>query len=89
MPLLPSHQMAVWGLWCKDVDVMSASFRTDLNKVDGNVSIQHYLRNIIYPIIIPLHKQQRPEFILVDDNAPARWALVIIVLHCSQKVKDI
>ena len=62
------------------MDSKLASFRTDLNKVDGNVTIQYYLSNIIYPIIIPLHKQHRPEFILVDDNAPACRALVIIVL---------
>ena len=59
---------------------MSASFRTDLHTVNGAVTNQYYLSNIINPIVISLHKQHRPYFILADDNAPGHRARVIILL---------
>lgn len=34
---------------------------------------KHYLNNII----VPLHEQQRPNFILIDDNAPAHGGPII------------
>ena len=47
-------------------------------KVDGIVTIQYKLSNIINPIIISLHKLHWPEFILIDDKAAAHHVRVNI-----------
>ena len=78
IPLSLSHQMVIRGCWCYGVEVTSARFRTYLHKVDITVTIQYYLSNIFNPIIIPMHKQHRPEFLLMDDKAAAHHVRIII-----------
>ncbi len=46
-------------------------YRTGLHLVNGSVTSQYYLNNIINPVIVPLHEQHRPDFIFMDDNVPA------------------
>ena len=86
LALVPSkvdnNDTCVWpfgGCWCYGVEVTSACFRTDLHKVDGIVTIQYNVSNIINPIFIPLHKQHRPEFILMDGKAAPHHVRIIIV----------
>ncbi len=48
-----------------------SQYRSGLHLVNGIVTSQYYLNNIINPVIVPLHEQHRPDFIFMDDNAPA------------------
>jgi len=50
---------------------VSSQYRTSLHFVNGTVTSPYYLNNIIYPVIVPLHEQHRPNFIIMDDNATA------------------
>ncbi len=50
---------------------VSSQYRTALHLVNGTVTSQYYLNNIINPVIVPLHEQHRSDFIFMDDNAPA------------------
>ncbi len=52
---------------------VSSQYRT----VNGTVTSQYYLNNIINPVIVPLHEQHRPDFIFMDDNAPAHRVHII------------
>ncbi len=48
---------------------VSSPYRTALHLVNGTVTSQYYLNNIINPVIVPLHEQHRPDFIFMDDDA--------------------
>uniref|UniRef100_A0A667YQE0 Fibronectin type-III domain-containing protein n=1 Tax=Myripristis murdjan TaxID=586833 RepID=A0A667YQE0_9TELE len=50
---------------------MTCQYRTALHFVNGTVTSPYYLNDIINPVIVPLHEQHRPNFIFMDDNAPA------------------
>ena len=50
---------------------VSSQYRTALHFVNGTVTSLYYLNNIINPVIVPLHEQHRPNFIFIDNNAPA------------------
>uniref|UniRef100_A0A673MTP4 Tc1-like transposase DDE domain-containing protein n=1 Tax=Sinocyclocheilus rhinocerous TaxID=307959 RepID=A0A673MTP4_9TELE len=56
---------------------VSSQYRTALHLVNGTVTSQYYLNNIINPVIVPLHEQHRPDFIFKDDNAPAHRGHII------------
>ncbi len=56
---------------------VSSQYRTTLHLVNGTVTSQYYLNNIINPVIVPLHEQHRPDFIFMDDNAPAHRGCII------------
>ncbi len=56
---------------------VSSQYRTALHLVNGTVTIRYYLNNIINPVIVPLHEQHRPDFIFMDDNAPAHQGHII------------
>ena len=43
------------------------------------MTIQYNVSNIINPIFIPLHKQHRPEFILMDGKAAPHHVCIIVV----------
>ncbi len=45
--------------------------------MNGTVTSQYYLNNIINPVIVPQHEQHRPDFIFMDDNAPAHRGRII------------
>lgn len=51
--------------------------KTDLIIVDGSVTACSYLRDIREPIIIPQSRQQTPNFVFMDDNAPTHRATVV------------
>ncbi|KAI3356994.1 hypothetical protein L3Q82_003627 [Scortum barcoo] len=50
---------------------VSSQYRTALHFVNGTVTSPYYLNNIINPVIVPLNEQHSPNFIFMDDNAPA------------------
>ena len=50
---------------------VSSQCRTALHLVAGTVTSWLYLNNIINPVIVPLHEQQRPDVIFMDNNASA------------------
>lgn len=52
-------------------------YRTALHLVNGTVTSQYYLDNIINPVFVPLHEQHRPDFIFMDYNAPAHRGRII------------
>ena len=54
-----------------------SQYRTALHFVNGTVTSLYYLNNIINPVTVPLHEQHRPNFIFMDDNAPAHRGLII------------
>ncbi len=54
---------------------VSSQYRTGLHLVNGTVTSQYYLNNIINPVIVPL--QHSPDFIFMDDNAPAHRGRII------------
>ena len=56
---------------------VSTWYRTALHFVNGTVTSPYYLNNIINPVIVPLHEQHRPNFIFMDDNAPAHRGRII------------
>uniref|UniRef100_A0A3B1IPN0 Tc1-like transposase DDE domain-containing protein n=1 Tax=Astyanax mexicanus TaxID=7994 RepID=A0A3B1IPN0_ASTMX len=56
---------------------VSSRYRTALHFVNGTVTSPYYLNNIINPVIVPLHEQHRPDFIFMDDNAPAHRGRII------------
>ncbi|CAK6970414.1 Transposable element Tcb1 [Scomber scombrus] len=56
---------------------VSSQYRTALHFVNGTVTSPYYLNNIINPVIVPLHEQHRPNFIFMDDNAPAHRGCII------------
>uniref|UniRef100_A0A667WGJ7 Tc1-like transposase DDE domain-containing protein n=1 Tax=Myripristis murdjan TaxID=586833 RepID=A0A667WGJ7_9TELE len=56
---------------------VSGQYRTALHFVNGTVTSPYYLNNIINPVIVPLHEQHRPNFIFMDDNAPAHRGRII------------
>ncbi|KAK7883824.1 hypothetical protein WMY93_026947 [Mugilogobius chulae] len=56
---------------------VSSWYRTALHFVNGTVTSPYYLNNIINPVIVPLHEQHRPNFIFMDDNAPAHRGRII------------
>ena len=56
---------------------VSGQYRTSLHFVNGTVTSQYYLNNVINPVIVPLHEQHRPNFIFMDDNAPAHRGHII------------
>uniref|UniRef100_A0A667X1A1 Tc1-like transposase DDE domain-containing protein n=1 Tax=Myripristis murdjan TaxID=586833 RepID=A0A667X1A1_9TELE len=56
---------------------VSSQYRTALHFVNGTVTSPCYLNNIINPVIVPLHEQHRPNFIFMDDNAPAHRGRII------------
>uniref|UniRef100_A0A667Y6R5 Tc1-like transposase DDE domain-containing protein n=1 Tax=Myripristis murdjan TaxID=586833 RepID=A0A667Y6R5_9TELE len=56
---------------------VSSQYRTALHFVNGTVTSPYYLNNIINPVIVPLHEQHRPNFIFMDDNAPAHRGRII------------
>lgn len=45
--------------------------------MNGTVTSPYYLNNIINPVIVPLHEHHRPDFIFMDDNAPAHRGRII------------
>ncbi len=45
--------------------------------MNDTVTSQYYLNNIINPVIVPQHDQHRPDFIFMDDNAPAPRGRII------------
>jgi len=55
----------------------SAAHRTALHHVNGTVTGRYYLNNTINAVIVPLHEQHSPNFILTDDNAPAHRGRII------------
>ena len=61
------HQPPLVLVWAG----VSSQYRTALHFVNGTVTSPYYLNNIINPVIVPLHEQHRPNFIFMDDNAPA------------------
>uniref|UniRef100_A0A671VKC8 HTH cro/C1-type domain-containing protein n=1 Tax=Sparus aurata TaxID=8175 RepID=A0A671VKC8_SPAAU len=56
---------------------VSSQYRTALHFVNGTVTSPYYLDNIINPVIVPLYEQHRPNFIFMDDNAPAHRGHII------------
>jgi len=54
-----------------------SQYRTALHFVNGTVTRPYYLNNIINPVIVPLHEQHRPNFIFIDDKAPAHRGRII------------
>ena len=56
---------------------VSSRYKTELHIVNGTVTSQYYLNNIINPIIVPLNDQHRPNFLFMDDNAPAHRGRII------------
>ncbi|KAK7881405.1 hypothetical protein WMY93_029814 [Mugilogobius chulae] len=52
---------------------VSSWYRTALHFVTS----PYYLNNIINPVIVPLHEQHRPNFIFMNDNAPANRGRII------------
>ncbi len=57
---------------------VSSQYRIALHLVNGTVTSQYYLNNIINPVIVPLHEQQRPDFIFMGDNTPAYQGQIIM-----------
>ena len=55
----------------------TSRYRTALHFVNGTVTSPYYLNNIINPVIVPLHEQHGPNFIFMDDNAPAHRSRII------------
>ncbi len=68
--------MSLWWWWLVWAGV-SSQYRTGLHLVNGSVTSQYYLNNIINPVIVPLHEQHRPDFIFMDDNVPAPQGHII------------
>ena len=56
---------------------ISSEYRTDLHAVQGNVNGQYYLDNMVTPIVVPLATRQNPNFLFMDDNAPAHRARLV------------
>ena len=56
---------------------ISSEYRTDLHVVQGNVNGQHYLNNMDTSIVVPLATRQNPNFLFMDDNAPAHRARLV------------
>jgi len=50
---------------------------------------QYYLNNGIITVIVPLHRQHRPDFIFMDDNAPAYQGMAARVWGTSNRVSSI
>ena len=68
-PLLsPDEPLVVVVLQCGQVCLVNTEL---LHFVNGTRTSLYYLNNIINPVIVPLHEQHRPNFIFMDDNAPA------------------
>ena len=56
---------------------ISSEYRTDLHVVQGNVNGQYYLDNMVTRIVVPLATRQNPNFLFMDDNAPAHRARLV------------
>ena len=56
---------------------ISSEYRTDLHVVQGNVNGPYYLENMVIPIVVPLATRQNPNFLFMDDNAPAHRARLV------------
>ena len=56
---------------------VSSWYKTALHFVNGPVTSPYYLNNIINAMTLPLHEQYRPNFIFMDDNAPAHRGRII------------
>ncbi len=63
-PMQVSLAITVWA-------AVSSQYRTALHILNGTVTSQYYMNNIINPVIVPLHEQNRPDFMFMDYNAPA------------------
>lgn len=64
------HQTSLWRCWwCYSLGRWVCSIQNC--PVNGTVTSRYYLNNIINPVIVPLHEQHRPDFILMDDNVLA------------------
>ncbi len=57
---------------------VSSQYRIVLHLVNGTVTRQYYLNNIINLVIVPLHEQHRPDFIFMGDNTPAYQGQIIM-----------
>lgn len=62
--------VTVWG-------GMTSARKTNLLIMNGNVTGQSYLQNVIEPIIIPQWQQHAPNFLFMDDNAPPHRARIV------------
>ena len=43
----------------------------------GKISAGYYLDNMVTPIVVPLATRQNPNFLFMDDNAPAHRARLV------------
>lgn len=76
----PGTVVTRWSFGGCDVAVragVSSQYRSALNLVNGTVTSWYYLNNIINPAMVPLHKQNTPDFILINNNAPAHQGRII------------
>ena len=60
----------VWG-------GISSTYTTELHVVQGNVNGRYYLDNMVLPIVEPIATRLAPNFLFMDDNAPAHRARIV------------
>lgn len=62
--------VTVWG-------GISENRKTELHMVQGNVTGRYYLENMIEPIVVPMFREHRPNFLFMDDNARPHRARIV------------
>lgn len=72
--LLPNKPLEVVVLVWAGV---SSQQRTEGHLVNGKLTNQHYLNNIINPLTVPLHLQHSSYLIFMDDNTPSYRGRII------------